>query len=101
MAKMSYSEWLHQKKEGASAHSKSDAPANKPATNSPNTGSNGSSGEKPSYSEWLSSRKESYETEGDSYIDEYTIIETSTTTKIENDDVKTLVKSLEKSTQKN
>lgn len=63
MAKMSYSEWLHQKKEGASAHSKSDAPANKPATNSPNTGSNGSSGEKPSYSEWLSSRKESYETE--------------------------------------
>lgn len=45
--------------------------------------------------------KESYETEGDSYIDEDTIIETSTTTKIENDDVKTFVKSLEKSTQKN
>lgn len=44
--------------------------------------------------------KESYETEGDSYIDEDPIIETSTTTNIENDDVKTLVKSLEKSTQK-
>lgn len=45
--------------------------------------------------------EESYETEGDSYIDEDAIIETSTTTKIENDDVKILVKSLEKSTQKN
>lgn len=45
--------------------------------------------------------KESYETEGDYYIDEDTIIETSTTTKIENDDVKTFVKSLEKCTQKN
>ena len=45
--------------------------------------------------------KGSYETEGDSYIDEYTIIETSTTTKVRNDEVKTFVKSLEKSTQKN
>ena len=45
--------------------------------------------------------KESYETEGDSYIDEDPIIEKSTTTKVENDEVKRLVKSLEKSTQKN
>ena len=44
--------------------------------------------------------KESYETEGDSYIDEDSIIEISTTIKVENDEVKTLVKSLEKSTQK-
>lgn len=45
--------------------------------------------------------KESYEIDGDSYIDEDPIIEKSTTTKVENDEVKRLVKSLEKSTQKN
>lgn len=45
--------------------------------------------------------KESYETERDSYIDEDPIIEKSTTTKVENDEVKRLVKSLEKSTQQN
>lgn len=45
--------------------------------------------------------KESYEIEGDFYIDEDPIIEKSTTTKVENDEVKRLVKSLEKSTQKN
>ena len=63
MAKLSYSEWLNQKKEGASAPSISDAPANKPATNTQITGSNGSSGEKPSYSEWLSARREKEATE--------------------------------------
>ena len=63
MANMSYSEWLKRKKDGTSAPSEPEVPSNKPAANTPGTGSNGSSGEKPSYSEWLSARREKEATE--------------------------------------
>ena len=63
MAKLSYLEWLNQKRDGSYAHSISDAPAKNTSGNTQSAGSIGSSGEKPTYSEWLSARREKEATE--------------------------------------
>lgn len=68
MAKMSYTEWLQQKKEGAAAPSQPAAPSNTSDSGSANiyvsgSSSSSNSSSKPSYSDWLNERRNREATE--------------------------------------